>query len=105
QSVQVTCDETMVKNGFRAGPSGGGNITRITIVRPRIVMKDGKPEIENEVIPAASSRLYDPYANLWIHWFLCGCEEEIGSRRLCPLLALCWEGAFRRLIGHLLELL
>src|SRR5690606_474271 len=55
--------------------------------------------------PAASARLYDPYANLWIHWFLCGCEEETGSCRLCPLLALCWGGAFRRLIGHLLELL
>ena len=79
QSVQVTCDETMVKNGFRAGPSGGGNVTKITIVRPRIIMVNGRPEIDNEVIPAASARLYDPYANLWVHWFLCGCEADLRS--------------------------
>src|SRR5690606_1557601 len=78
QSVQVTCDETMVKNGFRAGPSGCVKMNRNTIDRQRVGVKSGEPEIENEVIPAASTRLYDTNANMWVHWFMCGCEE-IGS--------------------------
>lgn len=61
--LSVSGDEWFAEQGIVCGASGGAGVTRIACYD-----RDGT------YVPAFSKRLYDPYANLWISWFMWDAE-------------------------------